>query len=197
MRFALRRLVLPALLVTLILVDFAACGGSSRTPAPIAQSSGSPPRLLTLPHRLAVRLPAGWHLLRKPITEVTYPVQVLAATSYLVRPGRPGGNCTPRPVLSQKPPDGVLLEVVEWTKRSDQPNLGDFPGRRRPFRLPNRAFSASYECAGGPSYNVPFRDHRRAFQAFTWLNPKRIDPRVRRQAIDLLSSLRFKALRAR
>jgi hypothetical protein len=40
-------------------------------------------------------------------------------------------------------------------------------------------------------YNVSFRDHGRRFQVFVMLDRERVDPRVRRQTITLLSSMRF------
>jgi len=172
-------------------VGLSACGGASTTAAPSADSAAAPTLPVRLPHGVAARLPAGWHLLRKPITNVTYPVQALAATSHPAKPGKPRGNCQPEPVLGQKPPKGALVEVVEWANRSDQPGLRKFPPRPRPFRLPRHNYRG-YECSGY-SYNVPFRDHRRAFQVFVWLDPKRVDPEVRRQTIHLLNSLRFKA----
>jgi hypothetical protein len=142
--------------------------------------------LVALPHGVTVNVPAGWKLVRKPINQVIYPVQVLAAASFPVDVGETTPGC--RRVLDQKPPGGVLIQVIEYT-RQPPPRLESLPPRERPFRLPRRAY-ATHECAG-PSYNISFRDHRRALQAFVILDRHRVDPRIRREAIELLSSIRF------
>ena len=147
-----------------------------------------------LPRGVSADVPAGWQLLGQPITGVTYPVQVLAAASYPVTPGKPSPGCRPGRLLDQKPPGGALLQVIEWTHGDGQPNLGDFPPRETPFALPADAY-ATYECAG-PGYNVAFRDRRRRFQAFLMLDRERVNPRIRRQAIELLTSMRFANARA-
>jgi hypothetical protein len=109
---------------------------------------------------------------------------VFAAASYPVKVGNTAPGC--RRVPDQSPPGGVLIQVIQYAGRPDPEN---FPPRERPFRLPKRTYAA-YECAG-PSYNIVFRDHRRGLQAFVILDRRRVDPRIRRQAIELLDSMRF------
>jgi len=135
-----------------------------------------------------LELPDGWQLLKRRISGVIDPVQVFAASSYPVHERRhpPGGTCSPRRVLSDKPADGALVQVVESSAR---PLRRHFPPRAEPFQLPEDAYAA-YEC-NGPSYNISFRDRGRGFQAFVWIDPERVDPRVRVQTIQLLSSMRF------
>lgn len=190
---AFRRMLLAAP----VAVGLAGCGAAAEAPPPASEappaisSAGSSARPIALPHGVEARLPAEWRLLRRRIDAVVYPVQVLAAASYPVEPSEPSG-CGPGRVLDQRPTGGALVQVVEWTEGpSHEPDLADFPPRPRPFRLPERNFR-SYEC-NGPSYNISFRDRGRAFQAFVWLDPERVDPLIRRQAIDLLSSLGFEA----
>jgi hypothetical protein len=165
--------------------------GSGSGERPALASSGSRP--ITLPRGVRAQLPTGWRLLKKPIGGITEPVQVLAAASYrksLEKP--PGGGCDSTRLPNQRPPAAVLVQVVESTEGgggSATPNLDNYPARRRPFVLPNTSYE-HYTC-NGSVYNIAFRDHGRAFQAFVSLDQRRVDPRVRRQAIDLLSSMRF------
>jgi hypothetical protein len=137
-------------------------------------------------------IPPGWHAIRKPITAVIWPRQVLAAASYPVRLGNgpPDGGCTPQAALAQMPPEGALLEVIEYTPGGGEQNhyLPDLPRRPERFAYADGVF-ASYECAG-PSFRFVFSDRDRAFQAHVWLNRRLVDPRVRAQAIEILNSLR-------
>lgn len=185
------RAVVAAVLTSLIALGLLACDGAEDEPAKarLGASGSTKPRPVTRSGGVSAELPAGWHLLRKPITGVIYPVQALAVASYPVELGKRPPGCHPGRLLDQKPPGGVLVEVIEWTEHDGQPNLGDFPPRERPFRLPQRAY-ASHECTG-LGYNVSFRAHGRRFQAFVMLDRERVDPRVRRETIELLSSMRF------
>lgn len=183
-----------AALLALAGPTLAACGadnGGSEAPAAIgatAPQRAQQPTVVTLPGNDTVRLPAEWELIRQRTNEVAYPVQLLTATSYPVpEPVRRGRGCGPGPVLADKPPGGALVQIVEWTERPAQPDRSNFPPRPQPFRLPADAY-ANYECSG-PSYNIPFRDGDRRFQAYVWLDPDRGDPRTRRQALTLLDSL--------
>lgn len=184
-----------AALLALAGPTLAACGadnGGSDAPAAIGATApaqrAQQPATVTLPGNDTVRLPAGWELIRQRTNQVAYPVQLLTATSYPVpEPVRRGRGCGPGPVLADKPPGGALVQIVEWTERPVQPDRSNFPPRPRPFRLPADAY-ANYECSG-PSYNIPFRDGDRRFQAYVWLDPDRGDPGTRRQARALLDSL--------
>jgi hypothetical protein len=172
--------------ISIVVIGMGAGGCDSNEPETTgrAHSRADLTPSMTLPHGVTASLPTGWHLVRKPINDVTYPVQVLAAASFPLDLGQTRPGC--RRVLDQEPPGGVLVQVIEYTR---QRGLWRFPPRKRPFRLPERAY-ATYECAG-PSYSVAFRDHRRALQAFVILDRRRVDPRVRREAVQLLSSMRF------
>lgn len=206
MRFTPRRWTVAATVIALIFASLEACGGEEGRTASgeravagdpdatePAQLASAPPLSVTLPRGVSAGLPSGWQLLRKPINGVIEPVQVLAASSFPVRLDKPPyGGCRPARVLNQMPVDGALVQVIESTMRADgtpRPNLENFPPRQRPFRLPGSNHQ-SYEC-NGPSYNISFRDQRRGFQAFVWLDPNRGDPRFRRQALNLLNSLQF------
>lgn len=178
------RMTAAAISIAVLGMGIGACNNDEQETTGQAHSPTQPTRSMTLPHGVTASLPAGWDLVRKPINDVIYPVQVLAAASFPVDLGETRPGC--RRVLEQEPPGGVLVQVLEYTR---QRGLERFPPRKRPFRLPNRAY-ATHECAG-PSYSAVFRDHRRALQAFVILDRRRVDPRTRREAVQLLSSIRF------
>lgn len=186
MRLIARRLTLAATLMSAIGMGLGGCDGDESVGAPGAQPkpAGERSRTVSLPRGVSAHLPAGWELLRKPINGVIYPAQVFAAASYPVKLGDTAPGCGR--VSDQSPPGGVLIQVIQYAGR---PNPENFPPRERPFRLPKHAY-AVHECAG-PSYNIVFRDHRRGLQAFVILDRHRVDPRIRQQAIELLSSLHF------
>jgi hypothetical protein len=191
MVFSARRVILAAVPLALAGAGWVGCGadhGPARpSEAPIGNAET---RLVELPSGDSVRLPVGWQLLHERITGVVYPIQALAASSYPVSGGHPPkGGCAPGRVLDARPTDGALIQVIEWSQRAGASGLKDIPERPRPFALPDDAY-ASYECAG-PSYNVAFRDAGRSFQAFVWLDPEAVDPLIRQQATDFLSSMRF------
>lgn len=185
------RAVIVALITSVIALALGACNGAEDKPATTgAGASGSAKaRPVSLSRGVSAELPAGWQLLRKPITGVIQPVQALAAASYPVDLGKPPPGCHPGRLLDQKPPGGALVQVVEWSGRDGQPNFDEFPHRQSPFPLRDDAY-ASYECAG-PSYNVTFRDHGRRFQVFVMVDRDRVDPQIRRETIELLNSMRF------
>jgi hypothetical protein len=185
MRFMAPRMTAAAISIAVLGAGIGACNGDQRETAGQAHPRRAQPmRSVTLAHGVTASLPAGWQLVRKPINQVIYPVQVLAAASFPVELGETRPGC--RRVLEQAPPSGALIQVIEYTRRR---GLERFPPRKRPFRLPKAAY-APHECAG-PSYSVAFRDHRRALQAFVILDRRRVDPRVRHEAIQLLGSIRL------
>ena len=138
-----------------------------------------------------MRLPAGWHAIRGPITGILYPKQVLAAATYPVAfPHRPGA-CYPKAALRQMPPDGVLLQIVEYART-------DSAGKRiRVPRLPPRphrfsfadATYAMFECAG-PSYKFDYSQGRHALQAQVWMHRGSVDPRLKAGALEILNRFR-------
>lgn len=146
-----------------------------------------------LPAGATVELPTGWHLIRGSIDGVTEPTQVLAVASYPTKPDKsPPAGCAATRVLEEMPAAGALIEVVETTQGSgdaQHPNLAKYPERQRPFRLTTWNYRP-YEC-NGLSYNVSFRDRDRAFQAFVWMNPRKVSAQTHDQAIRLLDSIRF------
>ena len=63
-------------------------------------------------------IPVGWHEVDRPLTDVTYPVQIYAAATYPIVLRHPPGRCgPPLRVLREIPPGGVLQAQV-WTRRA-------------------------------------------------------------------------------
>jgi hypothetical protein len=138
-----------------------------------------------------LRLPAGWREIARPITGVLYPTQVLAAATYPVSFQHEPGSCSPRAALGQMPAQGVLLQVVDY-------KATDSGGRslRVPRLLPRpRRFSyadaiyARFECAG-PSYKFDYMEGGQALQAQVWMHRRRVDPRERADALEILNHFR-------
>jgi hypothetical protein len=173
-----------AVVIALSTAVAAGCGSGDTSDGTARRTSGS--------GGVEVRLPPGWSEIRGPISEVSEPAQVLAAASIPIALGPdPAHNCYPGDLLARLPAEQAAVQIVEYTQGpgdADHPNREDFPPRPRSFRL-DRRLHAEYECSG-PSYLIRFRDHGRALQATVWLDPKRVDPRVRREAVALLGSLR-------
>lgn len=136
-------------------------------------------------------LPPGWHEVHRRLTGVLIPVQVFAAATYPIRLRHRPGQCgPPRSVLARMPPDGALLQVVEYPPRA----LDGRPLRvpRLPRRPPHFTWAdaawAHYECAG-PSYKFDYRQEGRALQAQVWLNPTTVAPSLRAGALMILDHL--------
>jgi hypothetical protein len=136
-------------------------------------------------------LPPGWHEVDRPLTGVLIPVQVFAAATYpIVLHHRPGQCGPPRSVLAEMPPDGVLLQVIEYPPRA----LDGHP--LRVPRLPRRpdhftwsdATWGPFECAG-PSFKFDYRQAGRALQAQVWMNRATVDRDLRAGALKILDNL--------
>jgi len=137
-------------------------------------------------------IPVGWHEVDRPLTDVTYPVQLYAAATYPIVLRHPPGQCGPPPrVLAEMPPGGALLQVIEYARRVPD-------GRRiRVPRLPRRPAHfhwsdgtwADFECAG-PSLKFDYRQEGRAHQAQVWFRPATVQPRLKAGALRILNRLR-------
>lgn len=102
-------------------------------------------------------IPDEWQVIRERISAVIDPEQILAAASYPLDPSdAPRAGCVPRAALRQMPPDGALLEVIEYTSRR---TVSELPPRPHPLRYSDGAFD-SFECAG-PSNRFSFNDRGR------------------------------------
>jgi hypothetical protein len=152
-------------------VALAACGGDDDRDPGATQTA----RALTW------TLPAGWHAGGR-LTRLGGPSEALAAGSFRLRPG---GACGPERAREDMPRDGALVWMVEYRRPSER-LLRSLPARPVRFRLPGAA--QPYECAG-VGWNLSFRDHGRALQAFVALGPRAGAAR-RAQALALLDSLK-------
>jgi hypothetical protein len=136
-------------------------------------------------------LPAGWHEVDRRLTDVLVPTQVFAAATYpIVLHHRPG-RCGPPPsVLAEIPPDGALLQVIEYPPRAPDGHPIRVPRLpRRPARFTwSDATWARFECAG-PSFKFDYRQAGRALQAQVWMNPTTVDPHLRAGALQILDDL--------
>jgi hypothetical protein len=132
------------------------------------------------------RLPPGWQAIDRPLTAVTYPRQVFAASTYPVVPRHRPRSCTPTAALDQMPAGGILLQMIEYAptapsgKRLRVPELPPRPAR---FAWSD-ATHGRFECAG-PSYKFDYRQDSRALQAQVWIDPA-ADPRSRAGALRIL-----------
>ncbi len=143
------------------------------------------------PQWTAAPLPAGWHEVHRRLTGVLVPVQAFAAATFpIVLHHRPGQCGPPRSVLAEMPPDGVLLQVIEYPHHApDGHPIGVPRLPRRPARFAwADATWARFECAG-PSYKFDYRQAGRALQAQVWMNPTTVDPDLRAGALKLLDNL--------
>ena len=138
-----------------------------------------------LRHELSAVIPDGWQAIRKRISAVTEPQQILAAASYRLDLGdAPRAGCLPRAALRQMPLDGALLQVIEYTPRR---TVSELPPRPESLRYSDGAFGP-FECAG-PSHQFSFNDRGRSIQAQVWFSRDRVDPATRSEALQLIDSL--------
>jgi hypothetical protein len=137
-------------------------------------------------------VPAGWHEVDRPLTDVTYTVQIYAASTYPIVLDHSPGRCGPPPrVLVEMPPGGALLQVIEYARFA--PNGRPIRVPRLPRRPAHFDWSdgtwADFECAG-PSFKFDYREEGRARQAQVWFRPATVEPRLRAGALRILNRLR-------
>ena len=137
-------------------------------------------------------MPVDWHDVDRPLTDVTYPVQVFAAATFPIVLRHPPGRCGPTPrVLAAMPPGGALLQVIEYAR---------FAPDGRPIRVPrlprrpahfhwSDGTWADFECAG-PSFKFDYRQEGRALQAQVWFRPATVEQRLKVGALWILNRLR-------
>jgi len=155
------------------------------------RASGSTHRAAAGPSWTAP-LPPGWHEVDRPLTGVLIPVQVFAAATYpIVLHHRPAQCGPPRSVLAEMPPDGALLQVIEYPTRAldgDPLRVPRLPRRPARFSWADATW-ASFECAG-PSYKFDYRQAGRALQAQVWMKRATVAPHLRAGALKILDNLR-------
>jgi hypothetical protein len=166
----MRMLALAPLLAAAALLPAAPAGGGRVDVARVAAGAG-----------ISVRVPPGWRLIRRRLTDVGDPVQRLAVASFPVRLAARPCACG-KASIRRFPRAGAFAFVWEYA-RSEK--LGRVPRRPAAFHVaPGRA----YDCAR-PTSMLLFRDAGRAFQAEVFLGPA-ATPRTRATMDALLDSLR-------
>ena len=134
------------------------------------------------------RLPPGWSRVGFSLTLTSDPVERYAAASFRLHRVSRDAGCVfvGEGVRRQMPPNGVIVDVVEWVG-STPPVPRDFPSLSI---RPSLGRAANLDGCYGWAYNVPLRIGRRAFQAFVLVRA-RPGARHLKQARDLLGSLRI------
>jgi hypothetical protein len=166
-------------------VAFAACGGGE---------DAAPSKRIYHDGRYGydVTIPEGWRRAPRSLTpELLDPREILAVATF--RPPVTSDGCSnmPSTALARMPRDGALVEIEE---RGGSPT-SEFV--RRPPRFTAAAGTADIEvvhCVPQPPRFRPrwisFRDGGRAFYALVAIG-KSAPPSVRREAYEILNSLRF------
>jgi len=135
-----------------------------------------------------IQHPADWYATADPPTPVTYPKQVLVATSFPLPKNAVANGCRPTGLLARKQPDGAVIFVIEY----GDPGAWKWPKGYAPFPVRPRHFTlqtfANYECYGR-SFQLRFRDAGRYFQVFTSFG-RRATPATRATALHVLNSFR-------
>jgi hypothetical protein len=142
-------------------------------------------------HRISVRVPAGWHLVRRPVTDVSDPAVVLAAATPGVRVMPSRCECDTPDVHAYG--RGAFVYAWEYLEPYGARALRRTPRRPRHFDVAARA--RRWSVCAGPSWLTGFRDARRVLDVEVYLGP-RAGRRVRAQADALLDSLRLAPLRS-
>jgi hypothetical protein len=166
-------------LIPVLLIAAVATGGSA---AGVEQA----PAPAHVPRGISLRVPAGWHVIRGWLSDVTGPAPVLAVGSFDVRLSRRTCECG-MPNVVDFPRGGAFLfiwEYVNYPRRA----LARIPRRPAHFRIPS-GVGQRHTCQG-PSDGFSFRDGTRVFQVEIYLGVAAGLP-VRAQLRDLMDSLRF------
>jgi hypothetical protein len=134
---------------------------------------------------ISVRVPVGWRLVRRSLTDVTDPAQRLAVASFPVRLAAAPCACG-KARLRDFPRAGAF--VFAWEYSGAEPLTG-IPRRPPAFHV---APGRPYDCARPTSTRL-FRDAGRVFQVEVFLGPA-ATPRTRANVDALLDSLRVQRL---
>lgn len=168
------------------------CGGSGPDRTASTQRADSTGE----PARVVARVPAGWDATTQRVSGLIDPQQLLTVGSFDLGPAvrrGPKGGCVPVEAEKRLPATGALITVLRYGRS----HLGDralsaLP--RRPADLGLSSFRRGpFECGG--DFELQFRENGRGYIIKVWLDPNRIDPRVRRQTVDLLNGLELGAER--
>jgi hypothetical protein len=164
-------------------------GGSGRSVSPAGGSWSS----VSIGKGISVSYPHGWHLLKAPITSLTYPYDRVLLTSY---PAASGGGCSPTRAENALPPNGALIFLLEYAAAPGsvfgRPKGMEFPPQSAGFTLRPRDL-ANYECWRVPGYLMRFSAAGRLFQVHVAFGAGAAASR-RAQALLILRRLRIRGL---
>jgi len=139
---------------------------------------------------ISIRYPADWHVTHDSLTEVVWPPEILAVSSFPLAQTEPDPNCAPVTARSAMPENGVFIYLFENTGAPSlkDASLKEFPSRSERFTLDK---PVNYECFG-MSHRVAFRERDRLFQAMVAFGPK-TGAEMRETVLEVLDS--FEVLR--
>jgi hypothetical protein len=164
------------------------CGEAEDESPPVAPGAASMGESYYASHHgLRAEIPPGWHVIDESISNVVYPVQILAAASHPLEVRDRDfvtSACAPAAV-GRMPSEGALLQVIEYVPN---PRLVEDGPTRPPSLSYDDADFASFECAG-PSHRFYFVDQGRPIQAHVWFDSDAVDPTARDLALELLDSI--------
>ena len=136
-----------------------------------------------VPGRLSVRVPAGWHVVRGWLSDVTDPAPRLAVASFPARLSRHTCECG-FPNVVNFPGDGAFVFVWEYLHISHR-GLARMPNR--PVRVDLTADASVRKTCAGASDTFAFKDAGRVFQVEVYLGPA-ISTARRGQVVAMLDS---------
>ena len=171
-----RLLVALAVLAVVVLADAGAVGGDRTTGR------------VSVPSRLSIRMPPGWHELHGWLSDVIDPAPRLAVASFPARLSRHTCSCG-FPNVIDFPYDGAFVFVWEYLPPS-RPDLALVP--RRPARFHLAAGAGVRRTCNGSSDTFAFKAAERVLQVEVYLGPgARLALRAR--VVAVLDSLRVAA----
>jgi hypothetical protein len=132
----------------------------------------------SIPHRfvdraagLAVRTPAGWQVDQRPLTSLISPRQLLVISSFPMRERRPDPNCASRTAISELPPTGALLLLLEQPSAANESGAHALFGKRPNHFHLERLRARPHECFG-IARGVDFQTTGREIYLLAYFGPK-------------------------
>lgn len=163
--------------------------GPSRAPARRTSPAGGDRTVtrVSIPGRLSVVVPTGWHVLHGWLSDVTDPAPRLAMASFPARLSHHTCECG-SPNVQNFPRNGVFVFVWEYLHYPHR-HLARIP--RRPAHLSFTHGNGVRVTCGGPHNGFSFRDAGRVFQVEVYLGPD-AGTALRARAAAALNSLRVR-----
>ena len=140
----------------------------------------------TLPGKVSISVPAGWHVLHGWLSDVIDPAARLAVASFPASLSRHTCSCG-FPNIVSFPRDGAFIFVWEYVRPFARRALARVPRRPTSFRL--AAGGGVHQICDGSSDTFAFRDAGHVFQVEVYLGPA-AGPVLRAQTTAALDSLR-------